>query len=893
MKLYLLFAFIAFQLTSCYAQKAIEKWSFDSDQPFYSEVQNFEIKHAIASYKLNIVDGFKGKAIQSATDQNVITTNLFSRNSINGDFTISFYFNGNSFTYTSYPSTVFRISLNYSYLNLLYPIKNSNKTGQIQIPLKGTGITSADYLANGWHHWLFSFKKNGVIQIWIDGQTTAIFNIKAENYGVPPNNISDGFRTSGLLDEIEFFNAILPDAFIIKNYKINLIKPISSSNLIKTSEIVNEELGTFYDKMDFAPGFPNYTIYALQQLKRFPSPRYSDSFKLPRNFPWYDINYLHRVFSSPTQRMGDINPKIAVEITDELVKRWNYYMELPTLRTDSNTALKMYTDSKGIYHALINYANNNPSIPAATITYQLQNKGVHAGYDYSGPFLKSQQLPERNYLQDNSGKVIIYNNKKWLNPFTSDEVFIKDGKVAAFYINQLAKHLKREINIINENGEWFGHTWPEDLLNKSSSVIDFKKKNKLNNHQFNGWMHNHFDSVYKQSLLNNIPWKDVKFTFYNISAYNPDYWPEYSMRINSNSFFNGSPRSTPSFYPARPDNWRLSAGALNGYGTVAEGRRYELELGVKHFAPFVSAGWSLEERNIRPAQWLALLKSMVMLGADFFHVGYFNVTGSGGWPNGKGPNDPRGYVYQIASAGYAQALASRIYPFLTSGILLDPHLKENLRSYAFRFKASQENHLVMARKLNNQYLIYGSIQPNSNLAGNVPDEAATEIELEGEKIKFKISRQGAMYIYIPGTAPKFIQLDGWHQKEHPYYWSENYPLEAENADNLTFNAENIITANYKSNDFSEAVSFVRLNGKQQLIFNINNENEYVEIQIRIKANASAVLKIQNGSQVVTKDISNKGWKTINIPFKLLKSNSTPLVLSLNSGEVEIDYLKFF
>src|SRR5690606_5620820 len=127
--------------------------------------------------------------------------------------------------------------------------------------------------------------------------------------------------------------------------------------------------------------------------------------------------------------------------------------------------------------------------------------------------------------------------------------------------------------------------------------------------------------------------------------------------------FKGTPRSTPSFYPARQDNWRLASGPLNGYYSVAEGRGVEIGLGVKYFAPFVSAGWNLEENNIRPGQWLGLLKSMVMLGADFFHVGYFNVSG-GGWPNGVGPNDPRGYIYQLAMPGYAQAISSRICDFI-------------------------------------------------------------------------------------------------------------------------------------------------------------------------------------------------------------------------------------
>src|SRR5690606_12050932 len=147
-------------------------------------------------------------------------------------------------------------------------------------------------------------------------------------------------------------------------------------------------------------------------------------------------------------------------------------------------------------------------------------------------------------------------------------------------------------------------------------------------------------------------------------------------------------------------------------------------------------------------QWLGLLKAMVMMGADFFHVGYFNTTAGGGWPNKKGPNDPRGYMYQVALPGYAQAIASQVYPFLLEGELLDPQEGANLRGNTFKFLASQENHLVMVRKWKGRYLIFGSVQPNSNYVGNAAEVTVTEIELEGKKIKFEIRRQGSMYIYI-------------------------------------------------------------------------------------------------------------------------------------------------
>jgi hypothetical protein len=889
MRFNILLLLVFFYLSSCYSQKAVEIWSFEGEKPLLSDNNNFELKHAMASYKINVVDGVKGRGIQAATDQNAIVTNLFARFDITQDFALGFYFKGSNYTYTSFPSTVFRISLNYAALNLLFPTNDNAKVGQIQIPLKGTGITSFDYLANGWHHWLFVFKKNGDITIYIDGQTTKEFRVQAKGYRHPPKNINDGFRTSGMLDEIEFYNTTLPEGFIAKAYG-KKISTLAIDNKKRSNELIPWGEG-FLDKKEFAPGYPDYTISALDQLKNFPSPRYSPSQKLPRNFPWVDITYLHRVVTDTSQRMGNVHPDVAVTMMEEMVNRWNYYFELPVLRVDSATAQKRYTDTKDVYYHLIKYANAHPEVPVATITHQLQNKGIHAGFNVSGPHLSAQNLNDKFFLQDASGKVIVYKNKKWFNPFTADEIFEKDGKISAFYINQLGKHLKRKIDFINENGEWYGHNWPDELLDKSPQVVEFKKKNNLDNHSFNGWMLNRFDSVYKASLLKSLPWKDIKFTFYNVSAYNPAYWPDYSKRIYTNSTFNGMPRSTPAFYPARPDNWRMSDGALNGYGTVAEGRKKEIELGVKLFAPFISAGWNVEEKNIRPGQWLGLLKAMVMMGADFFHVGYFNTTAGGGWPNKKGPNDPRGYMYQVALPGYAQAIASQVYPFLLEGELLDPQEGANLRGNTFKFRASQENHLVMVRKWKGRYLIFGSVQPNSNYVGNAAEVTVTEIELEGKKIKFEIRRQGSMYIYIPGNTPKFIQLDKWHQREHPSYWSVSYPVEAENAGNISVTDNSVITENVKGNDFSTAVSYVKLTPSGNLKFDLDILKDYTSVSITLRSAKGGAVKVQAGDQQNNMRVSGDNWKTIKIPLKLSR-DIKQLMIVVTEGEVDIDKIEF-
>jgi hypothetical protein len=410
--------------------------------------------------------------------------------------------------------------------------------------------------------------------------------------------------------------------------------------------------------------------------------------------------------------------------------------------------------------------------------------------------------------------------------------------------------------------------------------------------RFNGWMQNRFDSVYKATILQNIPWKDVSFTFYNVSAYNSAYWPQYSERIGTNSLFKGTPRSTPAFYPARPDNWRLASGPLNGYGTVAEGRKKEIALGVKHFAPFISAGWGLEEKNIRPAQWLGLLKSMVMLGADFFHVGYFNVTGKTGWPNGKGPNDPRGYIYQAAMPAYAQAIASQVWDFLDKGVLLEDPLSKEQRM-PFAFEASASNHLVLVRKLDKKYLIYGTVQPSSNYKGNTALEATTSITLEGKKISFNIRRQGSMYVLdLSEIRPVFYQLDGWHQYEHPYYWTDNFLVEAENTQ------ENVQRFTEGTDfDYANFTSFIRLNNNDMVNYSIQNREEKDGLQsLCVKCRRKAgnpVIHIQYSGSSKKMNIPGDQWNEIKIDIgELDPGKDKKWSISISGGVADIDVLEW-
>ena len=61
-------------------------------------------------------------------------------------------------------------------------------------------------------------------------------------------------------------------------------------------------------------------------------------------------------------------------------------------------------------------------------------------------------------------------------------------------------------------------------------------------------------------------------------------------------------------------------------GVGASLRRSEIENGDTLFSPFVAAGWSVaEEHNVRPAQWLGLLKILGAWGSEFYYTGFFSL----------------------------------------------------------------------------------------------------------------------------------------------------------------------------------------------------------------------------------------------------------------------------
>ncbi len=729
----------------------------------------------IPVYSIGDADPLPQKGAQNCATC-LLTTNLLKH--VSGEeFALLIQFKGPHFELVSFPRQYFSVTFNYPYFTFTTSAGTKDKTERrfYKFDLTGTGPRSYDYYNDGnWHQVLFNFSNRlGKREIWADGVL-----LNETNSTFPPaknilKDASDAFKGPFRIKQLKLFGQFL-DARQIQALNKELPANKQTANLSNS-----------LDTLQFAPGFPRYSISLTEQLRQFPAPRFAKGHQLFRNVSWMDINYL-----------SERNPAAAVDIETEMYERWNYLLDIPLLPVNEKIASRLYSDKNTVPGAVLELAKRKPHWKYAVTTFQAQVQPSHAGFNSDRPFVTSQQLKNSYYLSDKNGKPLIIDGRKRLSPLADKSIMEQDAATIRFYLAQLNKHLDRPPALISENGEVLGTAYRESLLMQDPKVWKDYKRSRLSRTQYFGKFQSTLETAFRNEMLIGLP-ASTLFSIFQVSAVQPDFWGDYSYRRKINRLPDGTVRSTPDFYPYTPSNWQLATGAYNGYGTIAKGRATEIRLGDKNFSPFIAAGWMDEKNNIRPAQWLALLKSMVMLGADFFYVGYFNITNPDGkWPGGAGPNDPKGYAYQVAIPAYAQAIRTHTAPFFEEGRLLNA-------DSSFRFSGTSPNDLILVRKWKDEWLIYGSIQPNSNLAGSVPDIRQTTIQLEGKKIRFPIRRQGSMYLLkgLDSESPTLSQLDAWHEVAHPYFWSQHLSIEAENM-KLLEGTSGLLTTTSATLDFS-------------------------------------------------------------------------------------------
>ncbi|HQZ77550.1 MAG TPA: hypothetical protein PK190_06265, partial [Bacteroidia bacterium] len=808
--IHLLFAALSLlQVANAQTYAPVSYWTFNSS-PFNKDSMNrtnMDFTSYGCGYTVSNNSAVGKGLILSSSGDNINTGNFVTDTS----FAIEFLFKpGYQFNQT----LLFRrmdggFSANFNFDGIyFYTYTSGSGSDELKVSFDGIGKRSYGYFVDGnWHHIVFQYSSlTGKKEIYIDGECPSGYSknisgkvVNGANTSLFWNQGVSYMKYFGEYDEIAIYNRTVPAKLIYQHYKdaVQTNKSYSFNLTFNGSLPTPSPVSAGLDNTEFAPGHPSPNVSAIDQLRSYPVARYKAGNTLMKNFNWVDLMYMGGRFQSGVSDAQSATNSTA--INEELAKNWNYMIQL-----------RLSMDQWG--NAWANLANQNPQLGTSLITLRAQ---------LNPSLIRSQNLSSDKYLQNSSGNFIDPNGNnsstKWWRPTAPVSAYSGDGNQMKSNVQDVLNALTRPLTMINENGEVFA--WSTDAaLSADPAVVAAKNASGLDYQTFQARKFKENEIQSYRDIIMDIPaLSNTKFTEYGIDGF-PQYRQKYSEARLVNSEINSQRYSTPDFYPRWPHNWRNWITAWHGWQWIVDSRYYELQAGDNLFSPFVAAGWDVnEDNNMRPAQFMGLLKCLNMIGAEFFYTGYFNESGNYNPPNPP-PANPAGYAWQTAMPSYAQAVASRYEEFLRNGSVMlgdvPAYYSAPSGKPGYTFWAGDLRKLVVVRKHNTQskFAITGTIQPNTSMVGGAENESVATISLDGQQVKFKVRRQGSTYIYdkTNSSSPVFYQLDEWHEKSHPSFWSKDFTIESELYDNTnaTYSLKTIQPQGAAAGDYSNFTTAV-------------------------------------------------------------------------------------
>jgi len=601
---------------------------------------------------------------------------------------------------------------------------------------------------------------------------------------------------------------------------IHLKRPYSEIPGVKWPNNVtypNATNASYYNQVEYAPGSELPTppgkgnntkgvmVDCKDQLLFASDPRFNSSaiekHGTGYNFNWMDPSYMAGQ-GQPAERKVLANFTIA--IMEVLAQKWRYGTMV--IGRPSKTSI--------VYNASIALANAHPDRPLHMIINRREDRNSS---------LFNQSLPQGCYMQNAKGDFITVmgepvvppKGKKCLRPMSPslaekvgcpDSVFNRDGEYHRDRIfRPLIGMLTRPVDIINADGEIFiSLATPGEYYNFSRDPVvyaDFTASGAVNWETFwsewrtrltCGWR----DVFMQDSLLlkAGVVGANSSFSMYQVQGSN-DYFGNWSVTReigtpDQRASRTGRYLSTEDVYLQHPGEWWLGGGPDHGIQWTQMTRRSEIEAGDDIFTPFVASGWSGKaERNLRPAQWLGLLKIMAAWGAEWFYAGFFSLAA---------PFPPsQNWCWQAMMPSYAQALMTQYADFFYRGQLVrnDPNttfaMSDGGVTGSPLLWAGTPNILCIARRLEAPsgsiaYLITATIQRLANAKGSA-DTMKARLSIPGLRsptgdryapILFTARSQGTVGVYRNDSLTKrlvFTQLDTWHLASHPLTWPGSSP----------------------------------------------------------------------------------------------------------------------
>jgi hypothetical protein len=259
--------------------------------------------------------------------------------------------------------------------------------------------------------------------------------------------------------------------------------------------------------------------------------------------------------------------------------------------------------------------------------------------------------------------------------------------------------------------------------------------------------------------------------------------------------------STNYIYPLNAYRWYYTVGAGRGLQWILDARAREIAAGSRWMMPYVAAGWSYDERrNMRPPQWLGLLKAVTAMGALTSIPAFFVIPCTWntqcGWGvsndapcladdtacRGATVPNPNRRAWQVLMPAYAQAPFSHAEDILrdpASVWLGDMHLSHpNVAAGGMRL--GQRVVLAVATMPNGTDRFHYQ-QLSSPVSVAFDDDGRVDTPARVVRVDARV--QGSVYLFDFATNPvSLIQLDAWHDWRHPDHWSSDFILDAEVAD---------------------------------------------------------------------------------------------------------------
>lgn len=854
----------------------------------------------------------------------------------NGDLTIEFVWPTNN-----YVRPYFRF----------YTRKANGQIDDFQVVLDGLNAKNLGYYLDGnWHHFVFQYNCiTGTKQIWVDGKLPSGFSKVTAGGGAMATATTLWFnhgvsyvKYRGDIDELAIYPRPLSAAMIARmqinwaagdHYDVSSLgavplvaDPITGPVRIEdyprghTQTLVSwtvpsgltgpngEPQGTFISNFTWST---SATYTALQQLDKYPWPRYKSGHTLYPNINVSGLNYAAGhgqtvpLITSPglyTQITHAQKRQLMVDMSILLVNKYNMTAHIDYLNGGNSNFSNVNTDV-GVITKL---ANDSSHFPFSAGMYRVQQN----------PSIMNQSQPDDRYIRNGGGaflsrtgtilgpgqpKIIRFTNATSL--YNSDGLTMRNTLQAL--INAVPNRLaSRKIDLLWENSEWYpkleqGAVTNDPVLESAriASGLDWYTfaSRGYANHAKQSWP----DQFMTLSGLNQTKYMEYGLTGSNQWAYK---WKE--TRFINSPQVDGDYLSATDYYIRYPYNWRNWTSADHGIHWSSVTRSEEISTGDKFNAPFVCAGWQHnEENNVRPGQYLGFLKIIAGMGAKFFYNSYFG--------NLKNPFAlPGSWIWQKVHPVYAQAPLSYIQSEFYNSSLLVGDMPLSLITgddSSFLFYTGDLRAMVTIRKVNGQekYLLFGTLQNNTNMADLLTDrkDVLVKVPTVGDMI-IEVRRQGSMYVLDRTNLAdvKFYQLDGWHEALHPDWWSNDIYQEAELYDATTGILK---TTGISGTDYSNTTSFVRLVDGETANYRIqrnglSNSTRYFWMRARSTNGAEVGASISfagTPKSIQCIDDMNWGWYRINhddsnpISYNMTTTGKYDLVITAQ-GAIDIDQIAF-